>query len=60
SLDLPGGITLTKTIFYNVLGQKMIETGSTTHWDVTSLPAGIYFISLFTDYGTKKVQFVKK
>lgn len=60
SLDLPSGITLTKTIFYNVLGQKMIETGSTTHWDVTSLPAGIYFISLFTDYGTKKVQFVKK
>jgi hypothetical protein len=60
SLDLPSGITLTKTIFYNVLGQKMIETGSVTQWNVTSLPSGIYFISLFTDYGTKKIQFVKK
>jgi aminopeptidase N len=60
SLDVPSGITLTKTIFYNVLGQKMIETASTTNWNVTSLPAGVYFISLFTDYGTKKVQFVKK
>jgi aminopeptidase N len=60
ALDLPSGITLTKTIFYNVLGQKMIETASTTNWNVTSLPSGIYFISLFTDYGVKKVQFVKK
>jgi hypothetical protein len=60
SLDLPSGITLTKTIFYNVLGQKMIETGSATQWDVASLPAGVYFISLFTNYGTTKVQFVKK
>jgi aminopeptidase N len=59
SLNLPSGINLRKTIFHNVLGQKMIETGSTTHWDVASLPSGFYFISLFTDCGIKKVQFVK-
>jgi aminopeptidase N len=60
SLDLPGGVTLSKTVFHNGLGQKILETGSATQWDVASLPAGVYFISLFTDYGTKKVQFVKK
>lgn len=60
SLDLPSGITLTKTIFHDALGQKIMETDSTTHWDVASFPSGIYFISFFTDYGTRKVQFVKK
>jgi aminopeptidase N len=60
SLNLAGRITLRKTIFYNTLGQKILETGSATQWDVASLPAGVYLISLFTDYGTKKIQFVKK
>ncbi|HEY4618530.1 MAG TPA: M1 family aminopeptidase [Flavobacterium sp.] len=60
TLDLPSGITLRKTIFYDVIGQKVMETDSATHWDVASLPSGVYFISVFTDYGTKKVPFVKK
>jgi aminopeptidase N len=59
SLDLPNGIAVEKSIIYNMAGQKIKETSSATTWDVTSLPAGVYFISVGTNSGKKKFKFVK-
>ena len=59
-LQLPNGITVEKTLFYNALGQKVKETTSATSWDVSTLSEGIYFMTLFTNEGTKQIQFVKK
>ena len=60
TLRLPDGITVQKTLFYNVLGQKVKETTSATSWDVSALSEGIYYISVFSNEGTKQFQFVKK
>jgi aminopeptidase N len=59
SLDLPNGIEIEKSIIYNMAGQKIKETSSTTTWDITSLPAGVYFINVVTNSGKKKFKFVK-
>jgi hypothetical protein len=60
TLQLPDGITVEKTMFYNALGQKIKETTSATSWDVSAFSEGIYFMTLFTNEGTKQLQFVKK
>jgi aminopeptidase N len=59
SLDLPNGIVIEKSVLYNIAGQKIKETSSSTTWDVTSLPSGVYFISVVTNSGKKKFKFVK-
>jgi hypothetical protein len=59
SLDLPNGIAIEKSIIYNMAGQKIKETSSATTWDVTSLPAGVYFINVVTNSGKKKFKFMK-
>lgn len=60
TLQLPDGIAVQKTLFYNVLGQKVKETTSATSWDVSAFTEGVYFITLFTNEGTKQISFVKK
>ena len=60
TLQLPNGITVEKTLFYNTLGQKVKETTTATSWDVSALTNGVYFMTLFTNEGTKQIQFVKK
>ncbi len=60
TLQLPAGISVEKTLFYNALGQKVKETSSATSWDVSAFSDGLYFITLFTNEGTKQIQFVKK
>jgi aminopeptidase N len=59
SLDLPNGIEIEKSVIYNMAGQKIKETSSASTWDITSLPAGVYFISVATNSGKKKFKFVK-
>jgi aminopeptidase N len=59
SLDLPNDVTIKKVIFYNERGQKIKETKSEVSWNVTLLPSGVYFITIITDSGTKKLKFVK-
>jgi aminopeptidase N len=60
NLDLPEGVTLEKAIFYNMLGQKILETGNETSWNVTQLQTGVHFVSLVTSEGTAQIRFVKK
>ncbi|AWH86929.1 peptidase M1 [Flavobacterium album] len=60
SADLPEGITLEKAIFYNTLGQKVLETGSETSWNVSQLATGMHFITLVTSEGNVQLKFVKE
>jgi len=59
SLNIPNGITIEKTVFYNVAGQKIKTTNSATSWDLSSWASGVYFMKVETDSGTKKLKFVK-
>ncbi|OYQ42657.1 peptidase M1 [Flavobacterium cyanobacteriorum] len=60
NVELPEGITLQKAAFYNVLGQKVLETGATTTWDVSAMASGLHFLSLVTDKGTTQLEFIKE
>lgn len=60
SLDLPSGVTVEKTTFYNAIGQIAKETSGETQWDVSALASGIYFLKVQTNAGTKQMKFVKK
>jgi aminopeptidase N len=60
SLDFPKRISLQKAIIYNSLGQNVKETTLATSWDVSTFSEGVYFMTLFTNEGTKQLQFVKK
>jgi aminopeptidase N len=59
TLQLADGISIQKSIIYNVLGQKVKETTSATFWDVSAFSEGVYFMTLFTNEGTKQISFVK-
>jgi hypothetical protein len=60
NLDLPEGITLEKASFYNMLGQKVLETDNTTSWNVSQLQTGVHFITLVTSEGTVQLRFIKE
>lgn len=60
SLELPNGVMVQKTIFYNTLGQKEKETFTETSWNISSLANGVHFINVITDSGTKQIKFIKK
>ena len=59
TLNFTSGITIEKTVFYNVSGQKIKTTNSATSWDISSWASGVYFMKVQTDFGTKKLKFVK-
>lgn len=59
TLNLSSGITVEKTVFYNVAGQRIKTTRSATNWDISSWSTGVYFMSVQTDVGSKKLKFVK-
>lgn len=59
SLNLLSGITVEKTIFYNMAGQRIKTTRSATTWDISSWSSGVYFMNIQTDAGYKKLKFVK-
>jgi aminopeptidase N len=60
SLDISNGIKIEKVQFYNVTGQKIKMANSISTWDISSWSSGVYFMSVQTDAGTKKLKFVKK
>lgn len=59
TLDLPNGISIEKTIFYNALGQKIKESTTETTWDIATLATGVHFINVVTNLGTKQIKFIK-
>jgi aminopeptidase N len=59
SLESPSGIAVDKSVIHNLAGQKLKETTSASTWDISSFPAGVYFITIATNSGKKKFKFVK-
>ncbi|AWA29440.1 peptidase M1 [Flavobacterium magnum] len=59
-LEIPEGMEVKQTIFYNAVGQTVQSTTSQTIWDVSSFAAGVYFIAVTTDSGTRTIRFVKR
>lgn len=59
NLELPNNVTLEKAIFINALGQIIKQTTSETSWDVSSFPAGVNFIKIYTDSGVRQMKFIK-
>lgn len=59
TLDIPSEITIEKIQFYNVAGQKIITTNSTTTWDISSWASGVYIIKVKTNAGSQQLKFVK-
>jgi len=60
SVTIPENIDIENTAFYNVLGQKIMETKSQKSWDISSFSSGIHFITIQTNKGTKQFKFVKE
>lgn len=60
SLDLPSGVTVEKTTFYNAIGQIAKTASGDTSWNVSELASGIYFLKVQTNAGTKQMKFIKK
>ena len=60
NFDLPQGLTVEKATFYNTLGQKVLEAGSQTSFNVAGLATGIHFITLVTNHGTRQLKFIKE
>ncbi len=60
NLALPQNISVKSAVFHNVLGQVVLQSGSETSWDISKLAAGIHFVTITTDAGTKTMKFIKK
>ena len=60
NVKLPQGVVLEKAIFYNVLGQKVLEGNDETVWNVSQLADGVHFVTLITNKGSKKLRFIKE
>lgn len=59
-LELPQGLTPEKTIFYNALGQKVIESTNETSWNIGALSTGVHFLNIVTAGGTVQLKFIKE
>lgn len=59
-LQLPQGVLAEQAVFYNTLGQKVMETANQSVWNVSHLAQGIYNITLTTNSGTTQLRFVKQ
>ena len=59
NVNLPKGLMIEKTIFYNSLGQKIKESTSENSWDITNWSKGIYYMKIKTSLGTKQMSFIK-
>jgi len=60
SLNVPAGINIEKTIFYNALGQQTQATTGETSWDISGFASGVYFVNVQTNSGTQQLKFIKK
>lgn len=59
-ITLPQNATIQKAVFYDVLGQREMETGPQTQWNVSQLSPGIHFINLITNGGEVTLKFIKE
>jgi aminopeptidase N len=60
NLSLPDGVALHGAEMYNTLGQKVVQTGAQTVWNVSALAEGLYYLKLKTTKGTVSLKFTKR
>jgi aminopeptidase N len=60
SAEVPEGLIVEKATFYNTLGQRVLEAGNSTSWNVSQLATGMHFITLETNEGSVQMKFVKE
>jgi hypothetical protein len=58
NLTLSDNFKVDKVIFYNAVGQ-VISISTATSWDVSGFANGVYFLKVFTSFGTKTFNFIK-
>ncbi len=58
TIEIPSNVTLEKVTFYNILGQKSLETNQ-TKVDVSKLQTGVYVVTFQTSTGTFHKKMVK-
>lgn len=58
--QLPNGVEIQKATFYNTLGQKVMEAGSTASWNISALSSGLHFVTLETSHGNTQLKFIKE
>jgi aminopeptidase N len=58
NLSLSDNFKVEKVIFYNAVGQ-IISISTATSWDVSGFANGVYFLKVFTSFGTKTFNFIK-
>jgi len=59
NIMLPDNVIIENAVFYNALGQKVLQTGSQTSINVSGLATGLHFIMLVTNEGTQQLKFIK-
>lgn len=59
-LNVPEGVSITETVFYNMLGQAVKRTSSNTNWDVSMLSHGVYILAVKSSKGLSKLRFIKQ
>jgi aminopeptidase N len=60
TVALPEGVVLQKAVFYNVLGQIVLETAGQSTWNISQLSAGVHLVRLETSQGIKHIKFIKE
>ncbi|MFL9844202.1 M1 family aminopeptidase [Flavobacterium rhizosphaerae] len=60
NLAVPQGMVIQHALFYNELGQKVLETNNETSWDISQWASGSYIARIKTGTGTKDIKFVKQ
>ena len=58
-LELPEYITVQSAVFYNALGQVVVQSGAAASWDVAGLPYGVYLAEIATNEGVVQLRFIK-
>jgi aminopeptidase N len=57
-IQLPSNISIKNVVFYNSLGQKVLENSSNT-FSVSTLASGVHFVSIETSEGTFHKKIIK-
>ncbi|WP_290842543.1 M1 family aminopeptidase [Flavobacterium sp.] len=59
NVNLPTGVNLRKAVVTNPLGQVVLE-GNSDELNVSGLPSGVHFVTVYTDGGNRTFKFVKE
>lgn len=59
NLNLPVDEYLAKSSIQNDIGQTVLNSNTSKFWNVSHLASGVYFLRIETNFGVKKIKFIK-